>query len=84
MSDARLCCGQTNVSRSLCTGIVAYNPLLALLLDIARCEFSGTSARVKLYLVLSIAAYGSAIGVLSQIPSGGGTGSASGSASAAR
>ena len=67
-------------------GIVACNPLLALLLDIARCEFSGTSARVKLYLVLSIAAYGSAIGVLSQIPSGGGTGSgsASGSASAAR
>ena len=64
-------------------GIVACNPLLALLLDIARCEFSGTSARVKLYLVLSIAAYGSAIGVLSQIPSGGG-GTGSGSASAAR
>ena len=84
MSDARLRCGQTNFSRSLCTGIVACNPLLALLLDIARCEFSGTSARVKLYLVLSIAAYGSAIGVLSQIPSGGGGGSASTSASAAR
>ena len=84
MSDARLRCGQANFSRSLCTGIVACNPLLALLLDIARCEFSGTSARVKLYLVLSIAAYGSAIGVLSQIPSGGGGGSASTSASAAR
>ena len=67
----------------MCTGIVACNPLLALLLDIARCEFSGPSARVKLYLVLSIAAYGSAIGVLSQIPSGGG-GSGSGSGSAAR
>ena len=64
-------------------GIVACNPLLALLLDILRCEFSGTAVRVKIYLALSIVAYGSAIGVLSQIPSGGksNNGSDSGSSS---
>ena len=40
----------------------------ALLIDILRCEFRGTSTAVKAFLVLSLAAYSAAIGVLASIP----------------
>lgn len=59
---------QAFISPTVAFGIVACNPVLAMIIDVLRGEFRGTSTSVKVFLLLSICSYGAAIGTLSQIP----------------
>ena len=56
-----------HISPTIAFGIVCCNPLLAMALDIVRCEFRGVSLTVKVILAMAIVCYSSAIAVLSQI-----------------
>lgn len=69
-----------HVPATVAFGIVACNPLLAMLLDILRCEYYGASCTIKLLLLTSMGCYFAAICVLAQID-GGSESDASGSGS---
>ena len=58
-----------HISPTIAFGIVCCNPLLALVIDILRCEFRGSSTTLKVYLALSLVSYGAAIAMLASIPS---------------
>jgi hypothetical protein len=58
---------QAYISPTVAFGITACNPVLAMIIDVLRCEFRGKSTKVKGFLLLSICSYGAAIAVLSQI-----------------